>query len=208
MHNFTDFATQLFLDTCSNRHFDSARSVQASGAQGMMGQREPVVTVVPASLHSTATEKMRPFAWKIRCLQPSRIHNDNLTVLSVAQIDDTKTSQFHLSETAVVCLGARTCKHHDVLKVGANFVPAAQVEQEGQRVDVCRPAHKHSQLHDARRSRIQHSFEVTQQTRPVGTLPSSHDSHLCLLSSNTCFLYKCDIISGGESINCHANTQR
>lgn len=119
-------------------------------------------------------------------------------VTAVAKIDDTETPQFHSPETAVVCLCARTCKHHDMLKVGANFIPAAQVEQEGQRVDVCCPAQKHGQLHDAQRSRIQHSFEVTQQTRPVRTLPSSHESHLCLLSTNTRFLYKCDIISGGK----------
>lgn len=52
----------------------------------------------------------------------------------------------------------RTCKHHDVLKVGSDLVLAAQVEQEGQRVDVCCPAKKHGNLHKAGRSRTQQAL--------------------------------------------------
>lgn len=127
----------------------------------MMGQREPI-----ASLHSTATEKMRPFAWKIHCLKLYRF------ATAVAQIDDTETSQFHLSETTVVCLCARTCKHHDMLKVGANFVPASQVEQEGQRVDVRRAAEKHGQLHDAVKDATQFWSDTTNQARRVTSIKS------------------------------------
>lgn len=41
---------------------------------------------------------------------------------------------------------AQTCKHHHVLEVGGDLVFAAQVQQEGEGVDVCRSAQKHGQL--------------------------------------------------------------
>lgn len=40
----------------------------------------------------------------------------------------------------------QTCKHHHVLEVGADLVFAAQVQQEGEGVDVRSSAQKHSQL--------------------------------------------------------------
>lgn len=40
----------------------------------------------------------------------------------------------------------QTCKHHHVLEVGADLVFTAQVQQEGEGVDVRRSAQKHSQL--------------------------------------------------------------
>ncbi len=43
-------------------------------------------------------------------------------------------------------LYAQTCKHHHVLEVGADLVSTAQVQQEGERIDVRRSAQKHSQL--------------------------------------------------------------
>lgn len=48
-----------------------------------------------------------------------------------------------------------TCEHHYVLKFVSDLVPAAQVKQEGQRVDVGRPAQKHGQLQDAGESQGQ-----------------------------------------------------
>lgn len=39
-----------------------------------------------------------------------------------------------------------TCEHHDVLEVGADAAGAAEVEQEGQRVNVGGPAQENSQL--------------------------------------------------------------
>lgn len=43
-------------------------------------------------------------------------------------------------------LYTQTCKHHHVLEVGADLVFTAQVQQEGEGVDVRCPAQKHSQL--------------------------------------------------------------
>lgn len=80
-----------------------------------------------------------------------------------------------------VCV--HTCKHHDVLEVGANLVPATQVEQEGQRVDVCRSAQKHGQLQ--RPDRQGQAHNKTRRSRPplrilVLFLISSHlISSLC-----------------------------
>lgn len=39
-----------------------------------------------------------------------------------------------------------TRKHHDMLEIGTDLVFAAQVEQEGEGVDICCPAKKHSNL--------------------------------------------------------------
>ena len=63
-----------------------------------------------------------------------------------------------------------TCKHHDVLKVGSNLVPAAQVEQKGQRVDVCCPAKKHCHLRNTGRSRTKHSRNNTSVGKVKGKI--------------------------------------
>jgi hypothetical protein len=39
-----------------------------------------------------------------------------------------------------------TSKHHHVLEVGADLVATAQVEEEGEGVDVASPANEHSHL--------------------------------------------------------------
>ena len=51
-----------------------------------------------------------------------------------------------------------TCEHHNVLDVRSNLVLAAQVKQEGQRIDVGCPAKEHCQLQQVTEgSRKQHS---------------------------------------------------
>ena len=45
-----------------------------------------------------------------------------------------------------------TSKHHHVLEVGADLVASAQVEEEGEGVDVASPADKHRHLGSRSRS--------------------------------------------------------
>lgn len=59
-----------------------------------------------------------------------------------------KTEQAHGDSLAVVQERREddTCEHHHVLEVGANFLSASQVQQEGQGVDVRGSADKNGDL--------------------------------------------------------------
>lgn len=57
-----------------------------------------------------------------------------------------------------------------MLEVGADLVPAAQVEQEGQRVDVCRSAQKHGQLQQAGTSRTSTQTNKTRHNHLISSL--------------------------------------
>lgn len=70
-----------------------------------------------------------------------------------------------------------------MLKFGSDLVPAAQVEQEGQRVDVCRPAQKHGHLRNAGKSRTQHNLRKHKLGRKIITASWEILSYLiCLLN--------------------------